>query len=796
MPAPGLDAGANSPEIDPAAADDGLSQTWPEDIFADAREQFRGLLLLDRCGLVSRERWARWAAAQARVAGLLGRVHPFHGRRPRGAPGSGVWVVSCMGLPGFDLDISSREGHELARQCLYHHAFEFVDVQRRPLDVLRVFRALRRTYGPGLWWMADLEHAIERHEGVSVQAHHTARDTPWLHQACMDHITTNVRRAPKPAADESRVQELVRLMPAMSALPRWTLARYRERIAGLPLPTDAQVAAFVRRWLAVVRQWPAPQPGEAPDTSFVFYLDPHAGMDRLLHEQARALFRERLPHTVQHDAWWMTTADYRRQFGYLNFASPNAPARWSTESHKASLLDEHPRTFIHDAAHARPMVWTADGSPGVLPPDLPAVLLSRGALVNETSRACAAECDVAAEHAVAAVRWLIDGLRPVFAAVGGTAMVVRDGEDYALVRRARQQRGGLVEGWSLIPLLNRPPAGTEDIASFSVDAGGAWSRPPGVSWSVSVRPLLVGAALRAAALKCSRTEREIALLLLAREDEFQLGQTVGAPKGVAEEAASRQEAELRASTALHRAGRRMLDADENLEVALLMLQAARRSHQRCRGKVQAVAVMHNDTGLVLRKLERFAEAVAHFRLAHDYFMCWESERHPDYMTTLHNIGANLLRSGEPEQGEAALRRALALQFEHRSTSPVDRSNTAWVLASHLAMAGEVRQTNGRVAHEEALELLDLALDQRRQGGLGDTDDARTIALTVARVAARRHELARALAAHDEVLRIATTNWGARDPRTIEHAVEAIELARRAGAVDVERRLLECHDPHR
>jgi tetratricopeptide (TPR) repeat protein len=166
-------------------------------------------------------------------------------------------------------------------------------------------------------------------------------------------------------------------------------------------------------------------------------------------------------------------------------------------------------------------------------------------------------------------------------------------------------------------------------------------------------------------------------------------------------------AELDAAEHLNRMGRKVRDAGSLFDVAELMFRAALDARLRWLGDDYLSAVSRNDLGLLLREKEEHEEAFARFRDAHLFFVDHHDERHSDYVTTLHNCGATLIKLGRASEGFAALRRALHLHREHRRTPQLEVSNTCWVLGVELARQGEL---------DEAVQLLEDAVKLRRRAG--------------------------------------------------------------------------------
>jgi hypothetical protein len=110
---------------------------------------------------------------------------------------------------------------------------------------------------------------------------------------------------------------LRRLSPA--ALPEMSLDAYRSWIADVVPPTASQIEAFAD-YVAGARSWYKHLPLTPPGTVFQFYIDPHAGVDRLVNRSGEVHLRTRTEQTTPFHYSWMTTAEYRERFGRLAFS--------------------------------------------------------------------------------------------------------------------------------------------------------------------------------------------------------------------------------------------------------------------------------------------------------------------------------------------------------------------------------------------------------------------------------------------------------------------------------------------
>jgi len=102
-------------------------------------------------------------------------------------------------------------------------------------------------------------------------------------------------------------------------VPAMDLDAYRRWLGGVTPPTDSQIEAFAD-FVADAHSWYKHLPLLPPGAEFLFYIDPQAGMDRLVHASGEVTMRTRTPETQPFHYTWMTTADYRERLGYLSFS--------------------------------------------------------------------------------------------------------------------------------------------------------------------------------------------------------------------------------------------------------------------------------------------------------------------------------------------------------------------------------------------------------------------------------------------------------------------------------------------
>lgn len=102
-------------------------------------------------------------------------------------------------------------------------------------------------------------------------------------------------------------------------LPEMDLDAYRHWIRWGPKPTPAQIEAFAD-YVAGARSWYKHLPLTRPGVPIQFYIDLHAGMDRLVLATGEVRLRERTHETGAFHYSWMPTAEYRERFGCLAFS--------------------------------------------------------------------------------------------------------------------------------------------------------------------------------------------------------------------------------------------------------------------------------------------------------------------------------------------------------------------------------------------------------------------------------------------------------------------------------------------
>jgi hypothetical protein len=105
---------------------------------------------------------------------------------------------------------------------------------------------------------------------------------------------------------------------------------YLDSVAHLSVPTRQQIADFVS-FVSGGKSWYKHLPARPPGAPMYFYLDPNAGRDRLRRWGHQVIYRDRSEDTRQIHYSWMSTQEYRRQFGYLAYCCPASTGIWTDE---------------------------------------------------------------------------------------------------------------------------------------------------------------------------------------------------------------------------------------------------------------------------------------------------------------------------------------------------------------------------------------------------------------------------------------------------------------------------------
>jgi hypothetical protein len=104
----------------------------------------------------------------------------------------------------------------------------------------------------------------------------------------------------------------------MSTDPACSLSDYRRHVRGLPRPSAEQVENFVQ-FVSGAHSWYKHLPLFPPGVPFHFFLDPFSGYDHVVLPDGRLTPQERTETSSRFHYTWMTTEEYRRRFGHLQY---------------------------------------------------------------------------------------------------------------------------------------------------------------------------------------------------------------------------------------------------------------------------------------------------------------------------------------------------------------------------------------------------------------------------------------------------------------------------------------------
>ncbi len=113
-------------------------------------------------------------------------------------------------------------------------------------------------------------------------------------------------------------------LPSFEERPSLGREEYEMLVGELPMPRKRQMRDFAA-YVASAKNWHEHLPLVPDGAAFRFYLDPFAGMDRVLLHDDMALF---VPREAGADGFlpaWIPTAEYRERFGFLSFACAAGP---------------------------------------------------------------------------------------------------------------------------------------------------------------------------------------------------------------------------------------------------------------------------------------------------------------------------------------------------------------------------------------------------------------------------------------------------------------------------------------
>lgn len=98
-----------------------------------------------------------------------------------------------------------------------------------------------------------------------------------------------------------------------------SLKNYRDIFTAYSRPSDMQIDGFVK-YVSASHSWYKHLPLKDPGATFTFFLDPHAGMDRLVYDDGHILFRDRNSQSETFHYNQLPTKAYRNKYGHLNFS--------------------------------------------------------------------------------------------------------------------------------------------------------------------------------------------------------------------------------------------------------------------------------------------------------------------------------------------------------------------------------------------------------------------------------------------------------------------------------------------
>ena len=124
---------------------------------------------------------------------------------------------------------------------------------------------------------------------------------------------------PRDGPSDDKVTEILRTRPEVGTLPGLDLGDYRHLLQHVTRPTEQQIRDFAT-YVAGARSWYRHLPLSPPGVPFYFFVDPCAGLDRILLRNGRAVYLNRTNESPRFHYSWMTTEEYRSRFGRLAFA--------------------------------------------------------------------------------------------------------------------------------------------------------------------------------------------------------------------------------------------------------------------------------------------------------------------------------------------------------------------------------------------------------------------------------------------------------------------------------------------
>jgi len=162
------------------------------------------------------------------------------------------------------------------------------------------------------------------------------------------------------------IQQVLSSRLEASALPRLTLREYR-KVARDYLPSESQIEAFVE-YVMAAKSWYKHLPLWPPGVPFYFFIDPWAGLDRLLTLDGRVTHLRRSADQPGFHYSWMPTDVYRSKFGRLTFAAEAGDALYFTLA--AELPDGRVLRGLVDSNWSRVTIHLGDGGELQLPEEV------------------------------------------------------------------------------------------------------------------------------------------------------------------------------------------------------------------------------------------------------------------------------------------------------------------------------------------------------------------------------------------------------------------------------------------
>jgi hypothetical protein len=145
----------------------------------------------------------------------------------------------------------------------------------------------------------------------------------------------------------------------MARKPVLSLAAYRSMCETLPLPTEEQMDAFAL-FVSDAHSWYKHLSLFPPGVAFRFFLDPSAGMQRIITADGHVNVEERTERGFHYS--WIPTAEYRKKYGYMAFSQSNG-------------------TRAADASNSKRVKVSSDGVPEVYDPRRQALVRLPGEVV-------------------------------------------------------------------------------------------------------------------------------------------------------------------------------------------------------------------------------------------------------------------------------------------------------------------------------------------------------------------------------------------------------------------------------